>query len=217
MDEKPLDETATDDRSMDERALVQKIIDGDGESEAIDQLLDRHVPALKAFIRLRMGPVLRARESLSDLTQSVCREVIQNIDRLQYPGEKAFKHWLYTTAQRKISNRHEYHTADKRDAGRDMRKSATPKDDDDPMSMSKVYATVYTPSQDAMAKEHVEQVESAFDKLPDDYREVIMLSRFLGLSREEVATEMNRSEGSVRNLLHRALSRLAELLEDPDS
>lgn len=206
-----------DEHNLDERALVQRIIDGDGEAKAIDELLDRHVPALKAFIRLRMGPVLRARESLSDLTQSVCREVIQNIDRLQYPGEKAFKHWLYTTAQRKISNRHEYHTADKRDAGRDIRRTSGPDDEDDPMSVSKVYATVYSPSQDAMAKEHVQQVESAFDALPDDYREVIMLSRFLGLSREEVAKEMNRTEGSVRNLLHRALSRLAELLEDPDA
>lgn len=195
---------------MDERALVEAARAGD--AEAVDRLLDHHLPGLRAFIRLRMGPVLRARESASDLSQSVCREVLKHMDRLRYPGEQAFKHWLYTTAMRKISNRHDYYTADKRDVKREER-VGTATDEETRRTLSQVYQTFYTPSQDAMAKEHVERVEAAFDQLSEEYREVIMLSRFMGLSRTEVAAHMGRSEASVRNLLHRALSRLAEILE----
>ena len=199
---------------LDEKVLVQKAQEGD--SAAIDALLDHHLPGLRAFIRLRMGPVLRARESASDLSQSVCREVLNHMDRLQYPGENAFKHWLYTTAMRKISNRHDYYTADKRDIQREQAPMVK-RSGSDHRTLSHVYQTVFTPSQDAMAKEHVEQVEKAFDQLSDEYREVIMLSRFMGLSRTEVAEAMGRSEASVRNLLHRALSRLAEVLETEES
>ena len=45
-------------------------------------------------------------------------------------------------------------------------------------------------------------------RLPDDYREVIVLRNLEGLSHEEVARRMGRSIGAVRMLWVRALSRL---------
>ena len=49
-----------------------------------------------------MGPQLRAKESASDLVQSVCREVLGRLDRFQHGGEAGFRHWLYATALRKV-------------------------------------------------------------------------------------------------------------------
>src|SRR5258705_6880905 len=69
-----------------------------GDRAALDELVVRHVDGLRAFVRLRVGPELRARESSSDLVQSVCREVLQDARRFQHAGESAFKSWLYTTA-----------------------------------------------------------------------------------------------------------------------
>jgi len=63
-----------------------------------------------------------------------------------------------------------------------------------------------------MAFEEIERVEAAFDKLSDDYRQVILLSRIVGLSHREVAREMGRNEAAVRKLLSRALARLLLLL-----
>jgi DNA-directed RNA polymerase specialized sigma24 family protein len=37
----------------------------------------------------------------------------------------------------------------------------------------------------------------------------------LGLSRAEIGERMNKSEGAVRVLLHRALARVSELLAEP--
>ena len=65
-----------------------------------------------------------------------------------------------------------------------------------------------------MAGEQAERIERAFQGLPPDYREVILLSRIVGLSRAEAAREMGRSESAVRNLLHRALAQLAQAVED---
>ena len=59
------------------------------------------------------------------------------------------------------------------------------------------------------------RVERALAELPEHYREVITLSRVVGLSHKEVAESMGRSEGATRVLLHRALGELADVLERP--
>jgi RNA polymerase sigma-70 factor, ECF subfamily len=71
------------------------------------------------------------------------------------------------------------------------------------------YRTLCTPSRDVEANEQIAAVERAFDDLPDDYREAITLHKLCGLSHAEIAERMNRSEGAVRNLVYRGISRLA--------
>ena len=90
-----------------------------GDAKAVERLLELHLPVLRAFIRLRAGHEVRKHESSSDLVQSVCREVLQNIERFKHPSPAAFKQWLYTTALRKISNRADYWRAEKREAARE--------------------------------------------------------------------------------------------------
>ena len=187
--------------------LVQAAAGGD--AEAVRALVEDHLP------RLRAGAKLRARESASDLVQSVCRDVLQNLDRFRYPGESAFRAWLYATAMRKIADRAEYWGAARRDPARE----AAPlphaaHSGADEQRLFDVYRDSFaSPSQEAMGREALARIEDAFERLPEDYREVIVLSRIVGLSRAEVAGQMQRTEASVRNLLSRALAELAEHLE----
>lgn len=58
-------------------------------------------------------------------------------------------------------------------------------------------------------------MEQAFEKLPEDYREVILLVRVAGLPYAAAAEQMGRTEPSIRNLLSRALSRLSGMLVKP--
>ncbi|MFO0985459.1 MAG: sigma-70 family RNA polymerase sigma factor [Planctomycetota bacterium] len=188
--------------------LVQEASRGD--AVAVESLLTRFLPGLRAFIRLRTGKLLRARESASDLVQSVCREVIEHLDRFQYRSEAGFKYWLYTEALRKIANRREYHEAAKRDVRKEHRPDQGAADQD----LLASYQTLTTPSQHAIAHEELERIERAFDQLPETEREVILLSRIVGLSADEIAEQQGRSQGAVRTALSRALAKLAEHLDD---
>ena len=58
-----------------------------GDRGALLELLERYLPELRAFIRLRTGPRLLARETPDDLVQSVCREVIGNLSGFDYRSE----------------------------------------------------------------------------------------------------------------------------------
>jgi len=187
-----------------------------GDRPAVELLLQRHLPGLRAFIRLRAGPMIRKRESESDLAQSVCREVLEHLDKFQYGDETGFKRWLYTTALRKILHRYEYYAADKRNVMREAQGPAQGATTHGDASLMDAYRTFSTPSQHAMKREEVERVEKAFDGLRDEQREVISLAHVVGMSRAEIAAQLGKSEGAVRTMLSRALAELAEKLEEPD-
>jgi RNA polymerase sigma-70 factor (ECF subfamily) len=179
-----------------------------GDRQAVGELLARHLPALRVFVRLQIGPVLRLRESASDLVQSACRELLEHLDGFEYRGEEAFKHWLFTAALNKIREHNRYHRAERRDIAREQGDAA---------HLGALYGSLLTPSRITIARETVERLEAAFDQLPPDYREVIVLCRIVGLAQAEVATRMGRSVDSVRNLLLRALAQVSALADRPDA
>ena len=82
--------------------------------DAVEQLLVHHLPGLQAWLRLRMGALLRARETPEDLMQSVAREVLDDLEGFEWRGEAAFRHWLYVKAQRKLIDRARFVAAERR-------------------------------------------------------------------------------------------------------
>ena len=179
--------------------LLQRVTSGDG--AALEALVKKHLPMLRAYVRLNVPGDVRARESCSDLVQSVCREVIQKRDEFDYRGPEAFRAWLFRWALHKIKDRAKYYRAEKRAAGRE----AELQDGD---AVRALYASLGTPSAAAIAHEQAELLERAFDKLADDDRQVIALCRIAGMPREEAAAEMGKSVAAVRTQLSRALVRL---------
>jgi len=174
-----------------------------GDKQALEQLLVRHLPHLQGWLRLRMGALLRSRETPEDLVQSVAREALGELTAFEWRGEAAFRHWLYTRAQHKLQDRVKFVHAQKRDP---LREAPSP---DDSRSLLDCYATLCTPSRELASQEALRRIEGAFDELPEDYQEAITQYRICGLDYGEIAERMGRSEGAVRNLVYRGLSRLA--------
>ncbi|MBX3464287.1 MAG: sigma-70 family RNA polymerase sigma factor [Planctomycetes bacterium] len=177
---------------------------------SIEQLLVRHLPGLEAFVRLRMGPVLRGVATAPDLVQSVCREVLADLSGFEFRGEGPFRAWLYTCAENKLREKARYHRAGKRDvaAVASLPEAST---------FLPVYRTLCTPSREVELREAIHRIEAAFDQLPADYREAVTLHKLCGLSHAEIAARMQRSEGAVRNLVYRGISRLALLVDGGDT
>src|SRR5262249_10200226 len=65
-----------------------------------------------------------------------------------------------------------------------------------------------TPSQRAVRREQAVLLADALERLPADYREVIVLRHLQELSFAEVAARMDRSEDAVKKLWTRALTKL---------
>jgi RNA polymerase sigma-70 factor, ECF subfamily len=179
---------------------------------AVDPLLTRHLPALTAFVRLKLGPLIRSNESCADVVQSACREVLVHADRFQFGGEEHFRHWLFTTALRKITDRKRYYLAEKRRRPNEEARSAQSATS---ASVADCYRAAFTsPSRAAMRREDLEALEKAFDRLSPEDRDVVVLARIVGMTCEEIAKESGEKPGTVRQRLSRALARLAVLMKD---
>jgi len=81
-------------------------------------------------------------------------------------------------------------------------------------SAASLRASFATASEQAIHGEDLEALELCFELLPEEYRGVIVASKLLGQSHEEIAAELGKNEGAVRMLLHRALARLSRLMCD---
>ena len=178
-----------------------------GDRRAYDQLFEQNLPALIAFLRAKVGGELAERESVRDLAQSVCREVLRDIDRLDFRAEEQFRAYLFLQAARKVVDRYRYHKQEMRDPAR---LEPLPQESQEPEVLG-VYGSL-TPSRIAGAKEELTRVEQALQLLPEAQRDAVLLSRVAGLGYQEIARQKGISEAAVRGLVARGLARLSGVL-----
>ncbi len=177
---------------------------------AIDELIGEHLDDLRAFVRLQSDARLRLRESGSDLVQSICREVLEDLPKFEFRGAGSFRAWLFTAALNKVRQKGEFHRAQRRDPGREVRAGQG-------RTSVGIYVSLCSfepsPSQNAIADEEAQRIEAAMDGLPEAQREALLLARIVGLSQAEIAERMGRTVDSVRNLVSRASLALLARLE----
>lgn len=183
-----------------------------GDQAAIDALLTAHLPAIQAVVRLKAGPGLLARESVSDLAQSVCREVLASLESFRHGDADAFRGWLHTLAIRKLADRHRSAFAAQRDVRREVSM------DDAPSAWGAACEAFKTPdhatpSHEAIGREAQARIDAAFGALDEEQQNVVLWSRFAGLPHSEIAALIGKSEAATRKILSRALLRIAAAVE----
>lgn len=173
--------------------------------------IERHEQALRRFVSFQAATIVRRRESLSDLVQTVFRELLVAGARLHFERDTQFRNWLFVTARNKLRDRLKYHLRARRDARREERVS-------DPRELDDIWrdavATFCTPATAAVSQEEIARIERCFQSLSEEHREVILLSRLGNQSAAEIGALIGRGEGATRALLSRALARLSELLQE---
>ncbi len=162
---------------------------------------ERHRERLLSVIYLRMGPDLRARMDPEDVLQEVAIEAIHSWTSLDDPQRVGA--WLVTLAKRKVARllRDQVGVA-----ARDPRRERTMRTSIPLMDRRSGPVTA------ADRRDRLALFEEALERLPEDYRDVILLSGIEHLPAKEVASRLGRSENAVYLLLGRALKKLrAEL------
>jgi len=174
-----------------------------GDEDAVDRMVARFLPRLHAYVRVNMGPGLRRREASVDVVQSVCREVLEERDRFEFRGEGPFLSWLLTAAMNKLRERARFFGREKRDVRREAE-----------LPSGALYEGL-SPSREVMGQEEVERLEAALAELPEDYREIVVLARIVGMPHSDIAEHLGRTVSAVRNVLGRAITKLGLLMNPP--
>jgi RNA polymerase sigma-70 factor (ECF subfamily) len=163
---------------------------------------EQHRERLLSVIYLRMGPDLRTRMDPEDVLQDVAIEAMNSWHTLSDQGNAGA--WLVTLARRKVARILRDHVGV---AARDPRREHAMKTD------LPVADRRSGPVTAADRKDRLVLLGQALDRLPEDYREVVLMTKIEGLPAKEVGVRMERSENAVNLLLSRALKRLAQELK----
>jgi RNA polymerase sigma-70 factor (ECF subfamily) len=182
---------------LDLQALLQ------GDHAAFEQLVRQESPRLY-HVLLRL---LRDEDETRSVMQETFLQAYQRLDTFR--GEAKVTTWLYAIGINQA-----------RSALRKRRRTDTLEEQDierlQPAFERGMYAqpvAAWNPQQQAERSERQALVRAAIDRLPPDYRTVVILRDLEELSTAETAQILEISEGAVRVRLHRARQALRALLD----
>lgn len=185
-----------------------------GDDEARGALLDTYRQYLELLARIEIGRRLQNKLDTGDLVQDTFLEAHRNFKLFRGSTKAQFVAWLRSILAAQISNllRHYLTTQ-----GRDVRREQALEIDLDQSSRlleRGLVAAESTPSHQAARREQGVLLADALARLPDDYREVIVLRHLEELTFPEVARRMDRTIDSVQKIWVRSLGKLRQLMRN---
>jgi RNA polymerase sigma-70 factor, ECF subfamily len=201
-------------RLIKSNALVQRARAGD--REAIAELLLLYRNYLRLLARIHIDVNLQSKADPSDLVQETCLLAARDLPQFRGETEAEFVAWLrqiLTNAGAALIRTY------KGTQTRDLRRERHLHRQFEQSSIALgrlIAAPNSSPSRIASRRESAVILADALTRLPQEYREVLVLSHLEGFSLMEVAARMNRSLGSVRGLRTRAILKLRTIMKEPE-
>lgn len=176
-----------------------------GETEAFSQIFRKYRRRLAVLVHYRMSSELRGAVEVDDILQEVFLAAAQDIGNFTYQSPGSLMAWLSRISDHVIVDAVRYQNRGKRHAGEMLRFRS----DSNPAGPEPVDRE--TPSQVFARTENMQILLKKLDCLPVEYREMILLAKFEGLTTKEISERVKKSRESVALTLHRALKRFREL------
>jgi RNA polymerase sigma factor (sigma-70 family) len=178
--------------------LMRRVREGD--EEAARDLYDRYGPSILRVVRQRLHPPLRARFDSCDFLQSVWTSFFaQAVQKRNFDSPEALVAFLRKVALHKVigAYRKEVQTA-RRDCSREQQLESPTEEQVEGRDHDLASPTP-TPSQEAVAREHWEQLLRG---QPDLVQHILRLRRE-GHTYEEIAQSLNVNTKRIQRLLRR--------------
>jgi RNA polymerase sigma-70 factor, ECF subfamily len=184
-----------------------------GDRSAGNQLLQQYEPWLKLLARMQLESRFQAKFDPSDIAQQAMLEAVKAFPQFRGNTEAELTAWLRQILAHALAHEiRRYAGTQKRDLDREV--SFDQEFAQTSQRLENILAATGTsPTGNAARRDDQILLASILEKLPEDYREVLLLRHFEGLSHDEVARRMNRNPGAIRMLWVRALARLREEME----
>lgn len=176
----------------DEHKLVLRAKEGD--SAAFGALYDRHLPAIYRFILLKVGG---RKGEAEDLTHEVFLSAWRNVGNFEFQGYP-FSSWLYRIARNAVVD---HYRTQKKNVSLDV-------------VPDEVFAEKPDVDERLDAGLEMQRIQVYLARLEPVYQDVLVMKFVEDMSNREIAAALEKSEGAVRVIQHRALKQLRKSLEE---
>lgn len=202
----------------DEQATERLLADArQGDSGAINELLDRHREAVRRMIDLRMDRVIKQRVDASDVVQEVMIEANRRLrDYLKDPV-MPFHLWLRQMAKDRLIDAHRRHRgAARRSMDREFAPTAATDESTFDLA-AQIRDRQMTPAAAATWNELQRRFETACGQLDPQDQEIVLLRHFEHLSNAEAAAVLQLSPQAASMRYLRAMRRLRQFIDTLDT
>jgi len=175
-------------------AAIQDILSGNTESYRV--IVDTYE---RQMYHLALN-YLASREDAEEAVQEIFIKIYNNLDKFSL--DRRFFPWMYTIALNYLKTKYK----------KIKRRGSRQKDLQEDEEMERMPASD-NPEEEYQHMETRQELRNAVDRLPDKYREVILLFYFQGMDVEGITEVMDIGKENVKSRLFRARKKLKEILD----
>jgi RNA polymerase sigma-70 factor (ECF subfamily) len=173
----------------------------DGSQEAKNRLFERYRDYLMLIAHSALDPRLLACGGPSDLVQETFLDAQHNFHQFQGDDPQELGRWLRSLLRDNVAEFMRHVGREQSQDGEIQQAGEAHLPDD-----------AFSPSENAAVSEQEQVLRQALDRLPEEYRQVILLRQMQQCAWAEIAQQMDRSVGAVHKLWVRALEHLRRQL-----
>jgi RNA polymerase sigma-70 factor, ECF subfamily len=184
-----------------------------GDVQAFGQLLESYRAYLTLLAQLQIGRRLQGKVDAADVVQDAFLGAHRDFGQFRGTTEKEFLGWLRQILAYVLANlvRH-YQGAQRRDVR--LERQLTIELDQSSHALDRgLVADQSSPSQQAARHEQAVLLAEALARLPEAWRDLLVLRHLEGLTFPEVAQRLGRTVDSVKKQWPRALASLRRVME----
>jgi RNA polymerase sigma-70 factor, ECF subfamily len=174
-------------------SLIDRAMNGD--AEAFGHLYDIYADRIYHHVFYRTNNMEDAR----DLTQEVFVKAWQAMSRYKHT-KTPFLGWLFTISHNRVID---YYRTKKDHAYLDNEMCIPDSQGNNPELLAEAHFTQ-------------QEVRRTILQLPEDQQQVILMSFIEGFEYNEIAAALNKGEGNIRVIVHRALKKMRSLLDQEE-
>jgi RNA polymerase sigma-70 factor (ECF subfamily) len=175
---------------------------------ALGRRLESYRGYLTLLARMQIGRRLRGKVDPDDVVQETFLHAVRDFARFRGTSDQQLAAWLRQILAARLADLLRRYCGTQ---GRDVRLERALQEELDQSSQAldrALAAPLSSPSQQAVRHEQATWLTQALDRLPEDYRTVLVLHHLEECDFPEVARRMGRSVEAVKKLWARALARL---------
>ena len=183
---------------LSDRVLLNRYLSGD--RGAISQLIERHTPRVRDYIRM----MVKDRDVADDIMQETFIKVVRVIDEGRYADNGKFLSWVLRIAHNQVI-----------DHFRATKNSKAVNESDAGDNMLGTLRFAENSVEDRMISQQIEEdVRRMIDLLPDEQREVVMMRYYSGMSFQEIADQTDVSINTALGRMRYALINLRRMIKE---
>lgn len=184
-----------------------------GDEQSLGALLSSYEQYLQMLAEVQIGRSLRGKVDACDIVQETFLEAHRGIRRFEGSEPHQFVAWLKAILSARLANTIRHYVGTQ---ARDIRLEKRIQEEIDQSSLSFGGMLVdpnNSPSEQVAGLEQSKLVAEAVARLPDGYRQAVLLRHIEGLTFPEIARVMGKSVDSVEKLWLRAMTQLKKAFE----